>query len=479
MARVASSKKAPTLLPSPQLRCFAVLWALSSLFQLFAQGSVVLRLTAGTWAGVIELALAFAAGMVIWQPRLTTLAPLCLLQIANAYLLLPELPNNRLLTALVNLSILLAMLCNLGPDRERRERNVYIDFSHCARLILIIFYGFAVFAKLNSGFLDASVSCASAFYLRLSTWFWLTPHSAWAAKAAIYVTIVCEFLIPICLIFGRTRSLGIALGLLFHSALSLDYYQHTMDFGSLLFALYFLFTPENFLEDIRKTLFGRYEAEHLQQDFSHARFFLLLSCGLVLTTAFMSVDFGPWPFFYSRHILWYSYALFVLLAYFANLLFSRSLSAPLSSPFRQTHPLLFLPILLTIANGMGPYVGLKTRSSFDMYSNLRTEPPHPNHLLFGTSLDLFGFQSDRVRIIESNDPWLQKLSKDKFELSYFEFAKFLAKSPGTTVRYSRNGVVSSVSNEQERQALEMPSAFTRKILWFRPIDTQDAARCDW
>ena len=55
--------------------------------------------------------------------------------------------------------------------------------------------------------------------------------------------------------------------------------------------------------------------------------------------------------------------------------------------------------LLVVLNGMCPYLGLKTDSSFAMFSNLRTEPGFANHLVMPHGPQPFGFQGDLVRLV--------------------------------------------------------------------------------
>jgi NADH:ubiquinone oxidoreductase subunit 6 (subunit J) len=59
----------------------------------------------------------------------------------------------------------------------------------------------------------------------------------------------------------------------------------------------------------------------------------------------------------------------------------------------RTPGLLLIPALL-FANGLMPYLGLKTETSFAMYSNLRTEGGYSNHWLMPASLQVWDYQRD-------------------------------------------------------------------------------------
>ena len=69
----------------------------------------------------------------------------------------------------------------------------------------------------------------------------------------------------------------------------------------------------------------------------------------------------------------------------------------------RTPGLLIIPALL-FANGLMPYLGLKTETSFAMYSNLRTEGGYSNHWLLPASLQIWDYQRDLVKIHRTSVP---------------------------------------------------------------------------
>jgi len=69
---------------------------------------------------------------------------------------------------------------------------------------------------------------------------------------------------------------------------------------------------------------------------------------------------------------------------------------------------LFLQLLI----GLSPYLGLRTYPAFAMFSNLRVEGSTPNHLFLGGGLDLFGFQRDTVRVLDTDVPALLSFQVD-------------------------------------------------------------------
>ena len=106
--------------------------------------------------------------------------------------------------------------------------NLPWSFAPAARWTLVVFYAFAAFAKLNTGFLDPDTSCA-VFYAdqalaaaRLPV---LAPGGV-AATALIVTTVLVELAIPLLLAIPPTRHAGVLLGLAFHGLVSLDLAQH-------------------------------------------------------------------------------------------------------------------------------------------------------------------------------------------------------------------------------------------------------------
>ena len=103
---------------------------------------------------------------------------------------------------------------------------------------------------------------------------------------------------------------------------------------------------------------------------------------------------------------------------------------------RLGHPIFGLGILLLAVNSVSPYVGLKTESSFTMFSNLHTEQGSWNHLLIPEAVRVFPYQDQLVRITASNDRALEANTQDATRLVRFELERYLRSHPGTTASYA-------------------------------------------
>jgi hypothetical protein len=115
-------------------------------------------------------------------------------------------------------------------------------------------------------------------------------------------------------------------------------------------------------------------------------------------------------------------------------------------PEAYQHHLFFVPKaafwlmpFVVFINGLSPYLGLKTESSYSMFSNLRTEGGISNHYLVPASFQIFDFQKEYVQLISSSDTFLQKAGMERKKMVLFHFDRYLlAKKPGR-VEYLLNG----------------------------------------
>ena len=282
------------------LALFSVLWALAAVWHLLGNTG-----TAPAWAQAL---LAAGVAAVLLRPG----APMALGLLAvgglvTAWEEAPLLGNHWLLAALVDLVIVMAMLVAI----VRRRRDDRIDLSNrlfpAARLCLLIFYAFAAFSKLNSSFLDRTVSCA-VFYFHESTESiglgWLQAGGdPWVERAVIALTLAVEVMLPLLLTLRRTRAVGVVLGLTFHLVLAIDRTHGFFDFSAVLFALFVLFLPPNAGSWVAERV-GSIRARLALQ---HERLPEVAHLGLVAlalvpalivvagTTPRVGIDLGWWP----------------------------------------------------------------------------------------------------------------------------------------------------------------------------------------
>ena len=127
---------------------------------------------------------------------------------------------------------------------------------------------------------------------------------------------------------------------------------------------------------------------------------------------------------------------------------------------------------------MNPYLGLRTRTSFTMFSNLRTEGGQTNHLFMPLSWHFAGWQKDIVQPLASSHMGLDA-ARDTL-LTYFTFHTEVSRITGRFwVRYLRNGEehLFNSADQPGHQLLQRPSWILRKWLVFRPVDATGPMKC--
>jgi len=457
-----------------QMRMFALLWATSILFQLASVLWFANQITHSppTLAGLLELAVLLTCLAVVWSPTRKWILALAALELVDFGMSLPHMPNHRLITAGMSFGILLAF-GSAAVKKPSAENPPFANFASVGRLSLIIVYAYAVFHKLNADFVRVDTSCATVFYGHVGRTLPFLPESNLVLQALPYLTLLTEAAIPLLLLSSRTRFLGIWTALFFHSLLAFDVEKHFFDFSSTIFALLSLYLPLSFLDNLRGSLRSRpYLGLQLWR-----RLFTLLYLSVTFASLFSSNRFGFYVFFGGRQILWWLLnALYVFLFYLGT----RKVvweDAPLLPRRLLT---LLLPALFVI-NGLCPYLGIKTRSSFDMYSNLRVEGGRSNHFLIRRPLDLFGHMHELYQLRESPDPFLRaELLEPGLLITGFELRRYLSRNPNTPISYSVGDEVRILARASDEEALVKKQSFIEeKILWYRPVDPRPHANCQW
>ena len=131
---------------------------------------------------------------------------------------------------------------------------------------------------------------------------------------------------------------------------------------------------------------------------------------------------------------------------------------------------------LVVANGLTPYLELKTGFGWNMYSNLRTVAGETNHLLVPATWDLTGLQSDRVSVISSSDPALTV--RPGYEPVWSEFVEYAHQHPDETVVYRRDGrPYSAATLADDPAASVVPSQLSTRLQSYRAVDVSGAERC--
>lgn len=372
----------------------------------------------------------------------------------------PEIPNHITLLVFCNIAILISLpvlMLLKRPDQCGDE--VFASLKPVMRLMLITLFFVAGFHKLNTDFLNPEVSCVNfvvglfegrifrqifgipfVFYIApvlVAAMYWLVRSSrrinvsVSVSGWAFLVTLALVVAAGAYLSSGDLRSTIIGAGavttllwqlvegpLLFVRRLQAPILLLSLVllgtiamsgvpmFPAVLLPLLFTFVPDNvFLWWRNKSILrvGDWKVHSI-----HIFFFLnLLGASLVYINESMgtSPQTGMITLAVSQMFFLASVLLLLMPILLAVLSGERDWKWEGVQVWSGTTPRIFLffPIMLLLL-GMTPYLGLRTTGNFSMFSNVRVEGPTSNHILLGDNpIKIWGYQEDRVRIIDIDE----------------------------------------------------------------------------
>jgi hypothetical protein len=385
--------------------------------------------------------------------------------LVSAWMLMPALPNHRVVLLFAALSILLGTFRRDASAKGLRSN---------LRWLTIVVYIFAVLAKCNEDYLLAEVSCASRFLKEALELHGMSSPEAvtWQQAPSFvgYCTLLAELAIPILLIPARTRGFAILFGVFFHICLATHYTKYFANFSSAMFLLLGSWLSEQQCQ--------RIDARYLRSRRGLFVLWALLLYGALGAQALGLLTTPNWLII--RYVLWLVYGAYIVF------IFARAVLA--SSPIQERERIgvpTTLLLILALLNGISPYVGIKTRSGFSMYSNLRVEPGYSNHLFMPASPDLFGYLSDTVRVVETTDQDISKhVEIAAVRLPYISLCSSVAQMESEQsdsagiISYERNGQLYSVQRGGTLPK-DCPPWIARKLLLFGPVGSGSERSCMW
>jgi hypothetical protein len=405
---------------------------------------------------------------------------------------LPDVFNHTLVIGVVGITLLLWWLLVLrrSPADARDPALVYSSIAPFMRVAFVVVLYAAAFAKLNTGFLDPATTCA--VWIIDAIPFVTIPASL--AGLMIVGAILVEFAIPTSLLFRRTRPLGIALGIWFGVVTALAGHAPFAGFG---WSFYLFFIPPGTLGRVAATV-GRRLTPQVPRRLAGASesplsWILLGGAALIVMGIIQlaSVDtvailkrYGATFAFCGWMVIWT-----VLLA--ANWRHWLTLSAR-KGRFGAGHPFFVVVLVLILVNAASPYIGLKTRFSFTMFSNLQTEPGRWNHVVLPEAVRVFDLQKGLVRFDQISDPALAAaidvysgpkrwssgaVMSDEAWVVLLAARRLVSNYPDATVRYEYEGEARVAAPVASDPILGGSVPFiVQKLGGFRPVDNEDTCQ---
>lgn len=388
-------------------------------------------------------------------------------------------PNHPTLILLMNLTIissaLWVMLNTFIKSRTLElDREQWFDIFRPLLITAInIVYLMAVFNKLNTAFFDIHTSPVTRllnFYYTSDTLLFipsLLPHADWVLQFGIIATLVIETTIPLMLWIRRTRLLGIFVGVIFHMILSVRLYPSMAEFPTLLLAAYILALPDSTIPMLRD-LWGKFREKTW---FLPARSFGILFAAWFF---FLLPMVFQWPAEQSKLILqqseiWsYSWVIYLAIYYIIIIYLLIRTRGGFNEPkdiqwFQPRNVIIYFFPLLIFLNGLTPYMGLKNKGSWNMYSHLRTENGYSNHL-FMPNFYLFPYMNE-VCVVDSSDPELRKIARNKKLLTESHFTEWARNNPEASVEFFYNGEHFVADQIKDFPQFMRPKEWLEEIFW--------------
>ena len=464
-------RSAPSLisLVAHQTNMFCILWAIAHMGHLLRK--------ADPSDPLVWLLMAAAVLLVDKPSSRVRLGALAAIQVTYLGTQIPWTDNHGYLMGFANMGLLTAVLASWWSDGQNGSKSFLLPRRYLFATLLLS-YGAAAIAKLNSGFFDPESSCAVTMFYDAVAVFGLGRDGGAGVVRSLDLVMPSlisgiELLVPTLLLIPRTRWAGIILVILFHWAVSLSPTATALDFTLVLFAFMILFLPVT--AATRLHTWAQQIAAVLPDSIRRA-FLVLLSFFLTI-----SLVTAPGTVHGNRNWIWLAATSLVLGALLLQLAFTERDSSSTPVTHGQRSNLGMVPyglfIILQLANISAPYLGSKNIGSFVMYSNLQTERRHSNHFLL-PRLPIDMGQDDLVEIVDSSSEWLRDVRESERLLSWHELRRHLSYRPDTSITYKRGDRVYSYERADENPELVHRDPVAHRLIGHRLYD-QQTVPCRW
>lgn len=406
---------------------------------------------------IIQAVIYIAIAAVLWRPsspvRLLSLAAAC---VAGYLSILPATSSFLTMVFTVNTTLLLGGLWQCWKMGLRQLAMAALLQPLRPLLLFIVCgsYAFSVVHKLNHAFLDPELSDAVYWLhaIRAETYPWLLswindviPEPGPATSRFIILwTLVIESAIPTLLVFRRTRLMGIGLDFVFHVIMAYRMYPPSTNFPAAMLALLILPMPQDaaiFLGMVKQSLMA---CSPIAIAWRLRKF-----AGVVLTLTMFPLVMGSatdeihWLREFIRSSYWHGCVLCYATLFAGYLWRRRHQPARSEDDFRwntlQPRWLSAIGLMFSL-NAMAPHLGLKSRASLEMFSNLDTLDGRSNHLFIPATFQCFDYLSDVVMIEEAREESdLALAARQRWVMPYLEFENLASRYPDEPLTYRHKG----------------------------------------
>jgi hypothetical protein len=379
---------------------------------------------------------------------------------AKLVLLMPDMANH--LTVLFFVDVLLVWYL------LRPRQTDAIVLMQPIRVMAVLLYAVAAVHKMNSSFLDAVTSCATYIADSTLSWFWL-PNLGGLGTVAAWSALAIEAVLPVLLVFPRTRRAAIFIGLVFHGALAFAPIIGVASFSVFMVATYVAFFDDAMVERVtqwRRAIPRRVLDASLQQQ--------VLVASIIAAAVTVVNRFAPDGSFLLAGVAGIAVCVAVFL-----LLVGRSpmpAAAETAPDVRKVQLYSIVVAAFILLAAAAPYVGARTQLSFSMFSNLRTETA-ANHL-FLPQLDVFDIQGDLVTLIESPHARFADISGPELVVPSYEVGRRLALVDGVeSITVLEDGQEATYTGAAMRERFPEPGLLSSWLFRVRATESAGPVSC--
>jgi len=383
-----------------------------------------------------------------------------------------------MLVGLINVALLIGIGWRGFSQRSWPDLQTIINRARTPlRIGTVLFYWWTVFWKLNVDFFRPSTSCAYLFSEGIfNNLLPVLTHPLGMVSPPL--TLMIEFLLPLGLLTKRWRYHALVGLVLFHIMLGLHIEQRLLNFSSVMFGLLVLFSMDSEPAD--------YAPDHERG----WRLTAVLIWLCLIVASLLVVSWRLELHMLGRFFLWLAPCSWMLLsAVRAREVLQGSVP---SSP----GPVYWLLPALIMLNGFTPIIGLKTGTSWQMYSNLSLTATGSNHLLLPRSADAMGWLSDTVIIEDSSNHVLKEFftganptlaksttpeeASEPLEWPVVYVRTIVRHKPGATLTYRyRDQIIRDMPWESDPLFAEPNPLWVEKLARFSPLSATGTNNCTW
>lgn len=441
-----------------------------------------------------------AALALLWKPG--SLVRLLLLAGSAGTVIfyhLPFLPNHIFFTMMLCLTILLPGVYRLiRPETGySASASAFRLFAPLIRIELLILYFWVVVHKLNWDYFNPEVSCGALMYFEVVDLVHrhtglMLPSGDWTRYPSLLGALAFEALIPLMLLFRKTRLAGLFVGMGFHMMLGLHHNNYVFSFTLMMFACYTLFLPNStataLVQSFEQGPIGR---ALRGKPWLFPAVTLLLMAGYLgavptLGSALsISAEQGLGPVyetvnakvFIAISMLWTG-SVFALLAWRVILKPAvRAFAVGPEDRWRLPHQWGWyaIPVVVFI-NSYSPYFGFKQHTSLAMFSNLRTEMGISNHMFIPSWPRLSDLHDRAVRVLESSNPRVPPSQPhNRWPVSEFTRQVMLGPPDAVYVVSGEDGETLTLTGAEAlmRPEFEPEPWWARKLFWNKMVPDAD------